>query len=264
MKKYLVIGKPIKHSQSPLLHNFWLKKNNINAIYDKEEYEPSKLGNLISKIREEKINGINVTVPFKEKIIPFLDKLSPEAEITQSVNTIHFNKRSVVGYNTDIYGFETAIKDIKYDIENKKILILGAGGVVPSIIFALNKMKALKIMISNRTKNKAERLKELSNNLNVVDWGEIPDFDMIINATSLGLNEEDKIMIDFSKIDKDKLFFDIIYNPGETNFLTEAKNNGNTIENGKKMFIYQALASFKIWHGIQPEINDDIIKLLNQ
>ena len=263
MKKYLVIGKPIKHSQSPLLHNFWLKKNNINAIYEKEEYESSELESLISKIREEKINGINVTVPFKEKIIPFLDKLSPEAEITQSVNTIHFNKQSVVGYNTDIYGFETAIKDIKYDIENKKILILGAGGVVPSIIFALNKMKALEIMISNRTKNKAERLKKLSSNLKVIDWGEIPDFDMIINATSLGLNKEDKIIIDFSKIEKDTLFFDIIYNPGETNFLTEAKNNGNIVENGKKMFIYQALASFKIWHGVQPEINDDIINLLD-
>ena len=263
MKKYLVIGKPIKHSQSPLLHNFWLKKNNINAIYDKKEYEPSELESLVSKIREEKINGINVTVPFKEKIIPFLDKLSPEAEITQSVNTIHFNKQSVVGYNTDIYGFETAIKDIKYNIENKKILILGAGGVVPSIIFALNKMKALKIMVSNRTKNKAERLKKLSSNLKVIDWGEIPDFDVIINATSLGLNKEDKIIIDFSKIEKDKLFFDIIYNPSETNFLNEAKNNGNIVENGKKMFIYQALASFKIWHGIKPEINDSIIKLLD-
>ena len=264
MKKYLVIGKPIKHSQSPLLHNFWLKKNNINAIYDKEEYQSSDLESLIFKVREDKINGINVTVPFKEKIIPFLDKLSPEAEITQSVNTIHLHKKSVVGYNTDIYGFETAIKDIKFNIENKKILILGAGGVVPSIIFSLNKMKALKIMISNRTKNKAERLKELSNNISVVDWGEIPDFDMIINATSIGLNKDDKIIIDFSKIEKDKLFFDIIYNPRETNFLTAAKKNGNITENGKKMFIYQALASFKIWHGIQPEINDDTIKLLDQ
>ncbi len=263
MKKYLVIGKPIKHSQSPLLHNFWLKKNNINAIYDKEECEPSELETLISKMREKKINGINVTVPLKEKIIPFLDKLSPEAEITQSVNTVHFNKQSIVGYNTDIYGFETAIKDIKYDIKNKKILILGAGGVVPSIIFALNKMKVLKIMISNRTKNKAERLKKLSNNLKVIEWGEIPDFDMIINATSLGLNKKDKIIIDFSKIEKNKLFFDIIYNPSKTNFLNEAKNNGNIVENGKKMFIYQALASFKIWHGIKPEINDSIIKLLD-
>ena len=121
MKKYLVIGKPIKHSQSPLLHNFWLKKNNINAIYDKEECEPSELETLISKMREKKINGINVTVPLKEKIIPFLDKLSPEAEITQSVNTIHFKNQSVIGYNTDIYGFETAIKDLKFNIENKML-----------------------------------------------------------------------------------------------------------------------------------------------
>tara|TARA_A100001015_G_scaffold113441_1_gene126046 strand:+ start:97 stop:711 length:615 start_codon:yes stop_codon:yes gene_type:complete len=114
-----------------------------------------------------------------------------------------------------------------------------------------------------RTGNKAERLKRLSSNLKVIDWGEIPNFDMIINATSLGLNKEDKIIINFSKIEKDKLFFDIIYNPSETNFLTEAKNNGNIVENGKKMFIYQALASFKIWHGVQPEINDDTIKLLD-
>ena len=144
----------------------------------------------------------------------------------------------------------------------KKVLILGAGGVAPSIIFALNKMKASKIIISNRTKDKAENLKDLFKKLEVIDWGDVPDFDMIINATSIGLNKNDKIKLDFSKVGKNKIFYDVIYNPTETNFLKTGKKLGHRTENGKLMFIYQAFAAFKAWHGINPEINDQVIKLL--
>ena len=99
--------------------------------------------------------------------------------------------------------------------------------------------------------------------MKVLKWGEVPNFDMIINATSLGLNNNDKIELDFSKIGGGKLFYDIIYNPKETNFLKEAKNLGNLTENGKKMFIYQAAAAFKIWHGIMPEINNEVMDLID-
>ena len=145
------------------------------------------------------INGINVTVPFKQEIIPFLEKLSPEAENTGSVNTIYLDKKTVVGHNTDIKGFKLSIINSKYDVEGKKIFILGAGGVVPSIIFALNEMKVSSITLSNRTKSKAEKLKDLFKNLKIINWGEIPDFDMIINATSIGLNKDDEIDLDFTK-----------------------------------------------------------------
>jgi len=264
MKNYLVIGNPIDHSLSPQLHNYWLKKNNIKAIYNKEKLGINELENLILKIREKKINGVNVTIPFKNEIINYLDKLSFEAKSTKSVNTIYLNGDEVTGHNTDIDGFECAIKDAKFDISNKKVLILGAGGVVPSIIFVLNKLKASQIMLCNRTRAKAENLKNLFKNLIVLDWGEMPEFDMIINATSVGLKAEDEMKLDFSKIGKNKFFFDIIYNPKETNFLKIAKKFENKAENGKKMFLHQAAAAFKIWHGIKPEINDEVIEILDK
>tara|TARA_Y100000816_G_scaffold12999_1_gene8578 strand:- start:2089 stop:2883 length:795 start_codon:yes stop_codon:yes gene_type:complete len=261
MNKYCVIGNPIDHSLSPQLHNYWLKNYNIKAKYDKIKLESNEIKNFIQDIKKQKINGCNVTVPFKKKVIPFLDKLSIEAEKTQSVNTIVFDDGNLVGYNTDIFGFERAIKNINFNMKGKEVLILGAGGVVPSIIFALNKMGVTKIILSNRTKKKAEDLKSQFFNLEIIDWGDFVDFDVIINATSIGLNN-DSINLDFSKIGNNKLFYDVIYNPLETNFLKEGKKFGNRSENGKLMFIYQAFKAFKLWHGIEPKVNNEIIKVL--
>ena len=225
MKKYLVIGNPISHSLSPKLQNYWIKNHNINAIYEKEKLDENELEKLFLNIRDRKINGANVTVPFKKAVIPFLDKLSAEAERTQAVNTIYLENDKIIGHNTDIDGFELGIKEINYDIFNKKIFILGAGGVVPSIIYALKKMKVSEVTIANRTKEKAENLKNLFGELKVVEWGEIPDFDMIINATSIGLEKDDEINLNLSSIGKNKFFYDVIYNPKETNFLRIAKTN---------------------------------------
>ena len=263
MKKFLVIGNPIEHSLSPTLHNYWIKRNNIDAVYNKKKLDISGLENLIKDVREKKIDGINVTVPFKNSVIPFLDKLSNDAKKTQSVNTIYLKDEKVVGHNTDIEGFELAVKNINYDVSDKKVLLLGAGGVSPSIILALYNMQAKNILLSNRTQNKAENLKKIFTKIEIVEWGTIPDFDMIINATSLGLKVEDKINLDFSNIKKNKFFYDIIYNPKETNFLKNARVLGNKVANGKKMFIYQAALAFEIWHGIQPEINEKVSELLD-
>ena len=262
MKKYVVIGNPIEHSLSPLLHNYWIKKNNIKATYDKMLVDGKDLESIVLRIKKNDIQGVNVTVPYKNEIIPFIDELSPEAEATQSVNTIYLSEGRTIGHNTDIAGFELSLKKIKYDTNNKKILILGAGGVVPSIIFALNKMNVSSITVSNRTKAKAIDLKKNFQNLEVIDWGNIPDFDMIINATSVGLNKNDKLDLDFLNVRNNKLFYDIIYNPQETNFLKTGKMLGNISENGMMMFIYQAHQAFTIWHNIMPEINDETIKIL--
>ena len=134
---------------------------------------------------------------------------------------------------------------------------------MPSIIYALNKMKVSEITIANRTREKAENLKNLFDELKIVEWGEIPDFDMIINATSIGLKKDDEINLDFSSIGKNKLFYDVIYNPKETNFLKTGKELGNATENGKLMFIYQAISAFNVWHGVRPIVNDEVIKLLD-
>ncbi len=262
MKKYFVIGNPINHSLSPKLQNYWLKKNDIDAVYDKIKLEDNEVKNFIEEIKIKKVSGCNVTIPFKKIVIPFLDNLSPEAVKTQSVNTIILDNGKLIGHNTDIAGFEKAIKKIDFEIKEKQVLILGAGGVVSSIIFALEKMHVSQINISNRTKAKAENLKTQFNNVNVVEWGFLPEFDVIINATSIGLSNEE-INLDFSRVGKNKLFYDVIYNPAETNFLKKGKETGNISENGKLMFIYQAFEAFKLWHGIEPEINIDTFKLLD-
>ena len=262
MKKYFVIGNPINHSLSPKLHNYWLKQNNINAVYEKIKLEENEIENFLLKIKNQEINGCNITVPFKKTVIPFLDKLSSEAKQTQSVNTICLYNNNLIGHNTDVVGFEKAMIKSTYEVQDKKILILGAGGVVPSIIYVLNKMKASKITVSNRTNKKAEDLKSQFDRINIANWGEVPAFDMIINATSLGLNNE-TINLNTSNFGQGKLFYDVIYNPNETNFLKLGKKLGNQTENGKLMFIYQASEAFRLWHGVEPNVNEDILKLLD-
>ena len=261
-KKYLVIGNPIDHSLSPKLQNYWLKQKNIDAFYDKIKLESNEIKNFINDLRQQKIAGCNVTVPFKKEVIPFLDDLSPEADLTQSVNTIVFNNGRLIGHNTDIAGFYKAITSLNLNMKGKKVFILGAGGVVPSIIFALKKMHVSMITVSNRTRQKAEELIKNFNNLKILNWGDMAEFDIVINATSLGLNSE-FLNLDFSKAGSNKLFYDVIYNPKETNFLKEGKRLGNKTENGKLMFVYQAFEAFKLWHGIEPQIDTAIFKILD-
>ena len=219
---------------------------------------------MILQVREKKIDGINVTVPFKKAIIPFMDKLSVEAQKTQSVNTIYLDNSKIIGHNTDTVGFAMSIQKSNINLSNKKVLILGAGGVVPSINLSLIEMKVSKVFICNRTREKAENLKFFFKDITVVNWGEIPDFDMIINATSFGLKEEDNMYLDYSLVGNDKIFYDVIYNPKETTFLKTRKKLGNIAINGKLMFVYQALMAFNIWHGLKPDINADVLNLLDK
>jgi shikimate dehydrogenase len=280
MKKYLVIGNPIDHSLSPKLHNYWLKKYNINAKYEKKLLEKKDLKNIIKEIKDRKIQGINITVPFKNEIYKILIKdpnseVSSTVENTKSVNTIYLRKDGkIFGDNTDVEGFVKSLRYIKYNPAGKVAFVLGAGGVVPSVLHALNILKIGFIFISNRTRKKAE---EMSNKLirsETVEWGEEPTRykpDLIINCTSLGLKIDDNLNLNFEKYKpkfffRKRLFYDVVYNPPITNFLTEAKKVGNNIENGKMMFIYQAAAAFKAWHGIQPTIsseNEEVLNLLN-
>ena len=262
MKKYLVIGNPIEHSLSPKLQNYWIKSNKIDAIYGKLQVYDEDLEELCENVKSSQLDGFNVTVPFKKKIIPFLDVLSGHALRTQSVNTVCLNKGNLTGYNTDIDGFELSIKKISYDVTNKKIIILGAGGVVPSIIYALKRMNASQIYLSNRTKQKAEILVNLFEGTKVIEWGKLPEFDMIINATSIGLKKNDKFEIDFLKFGRNKFFYDVIYNPFKTDFSEAGNKQGNTIENGLNMFIFQAQKAFNIWHNVEPRIDQEVIKFL--
>ena len=262
-KKYFIIGNPVEHSLSPKIHNFWFNKNNIRASYEKKTLTEDDLKNFVKKIKDKTFNGANVTVPFKQKIIPYLDGLSELSNKTQSVNTIHLKNAQVIGDNTDVYGFHQSIIEHNIDLNNKNALILGAGGVVPSIIVALEKLLINKIYIKNRTFDKVIKLKEKFNNLIPIQWDEEADFDIVINATSLGLNNNDKINLSFNYLNKSVCFYDTIYNPPMTNLLKKAKDNGHKIMNGKSMLILQAQKSFEIWTGIKPNVDDKFLKLLN-
>ena len=270
MRRYLVIGNPIEHSLSPLIHNYWMKKHELmDCIYEKKKVEKKDLESIVKQVRNNELRGVNVTVPFKKEIIPFLDNLDSAARSTGSVNTLCKVKNEVWGHNTDVGGFDDSLtwNDIEYS--NKDIFILGAGGVTNSIIYNLI-FTANKIYITNRTKKKAEQLKKFTDltgkEVEIIDWGETPKVcDLIINTTSAGLKKNESLGLDFKDYEKnrDAVFYDIIYSPKETNFLKSARLRGNRTMNGKMMFLYQARSAFQIWTGITAKIDDKVIKLLD-
>ena len=266
-KSFGIIGSPIAHSLSPVLHNYWFKKYNIEANYSLLNVTEENLKNVINKIRDKELSGINVTLPYKQKIIPFIDKLINDAQNTNSVNTIFLNNDNIViGENTDVFGLQAAyLKEIN-NAENKKALVIGAGGVSSSVIFALEKSKVKNISIINRTYEKSLFLKKKFNFLNVLEWKtlmqEISKFDIIINATSLGLKDGQDFEFNFKNTKDDLIYIDTIYNPLETKTLRFLKENKIKTFNGLEMFIYQGQKSFYLWNKINPEIDDKLLDLL--
>ena len=266
-KNFGIIGNPVKHSLSPVLHNYWFNKYNINASYSIIEAEEKDLQNLIQKIRDQKINGVNITLPFKQKIINQTDRIVNDAELTGSVNTILLDNDKIIGENTDVFGLQAAyLKEID-NCASKTALVIGAGGVSPSVILSLQKSGVKKITITNRTNEKCIFLKKKFKYLNILPWhnleNEIKNFDIIINATSLGLKGGEDFEFNFSKTKSSVIYIDTIYNPLETKTYSFLKENGKKVFNGLDMFIYQGQKSFYLWNKINPEIDNGIIELLN-
>ena len=266
-KSFAIIGNPVAHSLSPVLHNYWFKKYNIEANYDLINLEEKDLGIVISKIKKKELNGINVTLPYKQKVIPFIDRLVNDAENTKSVNTIFLDEDNLlIGENTDVFGLQAGYLKEIINPENKKALIIGAGGVSPSVIFSLQKSKIKNISITNRTYKKSIFLKKNFDFLNILEWknlkNEIINFDIIINATSLGLKNSTDFDFNFENVKDNLIFIDTIYNPLETKTVKFLKDNKYKTFNGLDMFIYQGQKSFYLWNKINPEIDDQLVDLL--
>ena len=267
-KKFGIIGNPIKHSLSPVLHKYWFKKYNINADYEILELADKELPEIIKKIKQGDYTGINVTVPFQQKIINHIDKIVNDAELAGSVNTVLLqNNKTVIGENTDVYGLQAAyLKEIDSNF-NKKALVIGAGGVSPSVILSVKKSGIKNISITNRTEEKCIFLKKKFNFLNIIPWtklkSEIKNFDVIINATSLGLKNGDDFNFNFSNTKNEVIYIDTIYNPLETKTFKYLREAGRKVFNGLDMFIYQGQKSFYLWNKVNPEIDDELVELLN-
>tara|TARA_Y100000591_G_scaffold332135_1_gene368368 strand:+ start:2472 stop:3293 length:822 start_codon:yes stop_codon:yes gene_type:complete len=266
-KKFGIIGNPIKHSLSPTLHNYWFKKYEIDADYSIIDVEENGLPGVIDMVRNKDLFGINITLPFKQKIVPHLDILVNDAQITSSVNTVYLNDKGLlVGDNSDVFGLQAAYLKEVDKISKKKALVMGAGGVSPSVILSLQKSGVRDISIINRTLEKCMFLKKKFNNLTIIEWSKIKDevknFDIIINATSLGLKNGEDFDFDFDSVKQSLIYIDTIYNPLETKTLKNLKDKDIKVFNGLEMFIYQGQKSFYLWNKINPEIDQKLIELL--
>ena len=266
-KQYGIIGKPLSHSLSPRLHSFWFKKNNLKANYSLIEIEKKQIRDIINKIRTKELHGLNVTVPYKQEVIPYLDLVINDAKETSSINTVYLNNENkIVGENTDVYGFEQSFlnKLTDQNLIEKNFLILGAGGVTPSLVYALNKKKIKKVFISNRTLQKAENIKTKFPFVEIVPWAKMyqksKEADVIINATSLGMKNNPDFETLVNKFKPNLIYYDVIYNPLETKMLKNLKKKKVKTFNGLEMFLFQGQKSFFLWNKIIPTIDEETKK----
>jgi len=265
-KIFGIIGSPIKHSFSPMIHNFLFEKFNLDSIYIPLEVSQDNLKEFIRGIKAVKnFIGLNVTVPFKNQISDMIDELKVSPPLKPiPVNTVKIVKNKIYGYNTDIYGFKMALKKNfpEFCLRGKNVLLLGAGGAAQAVAISLLESQVGKLVIVNRTIKRAEQLKsylkkryKTSSIFAEKLTYNIPDklngdFHLIVNATSIGLKNE-KSIISFDKI-TNGIVYDLIYNPAMTDFLTQAKKKGLKILNGLDMLIFQAFQAFQIWTGKKP------------
>ena len=251
---YGVIGNPVKHSLSPVFQNVGFQLLGINAVYipmevPKENFEATIKGLLLLK----NLKGFNITVPFKEEILKFGHRLSPEVEKIGSANTLKKTPSGEIElYNTDWIGFLRALKEIE-NPQEKRVLVLGAGGTAKAVLYALKRAKA-KIFLWNRTSQKAQKLAETFGVNFVNNLTGIEDYDIIVNTTSVGLKEEDPWLFDYNLIKPTQVVYDVIYR--ETPLVKVAKKKGAKAANGLKMLLYQGVESFRIWTSKEPPVEE--------
>ncbi|MGE7907499.1 shikimate dehydrogenase [Peribacillus sp. NPDC094092] len=259
-----IIGNPIAHSLSPLIQNEAYKLNKMNAHFQAFHVEHEDLETAIKGMKAIGIKGFLVTVPFKAKVIPFLDEIDPIAERTQAVNVVQLIDEKYVGYNFD---GEACLKAILEDmgkpsLMKENILILGAGGAAQSIYYTLSQFEDVRIDIANRTLEKADAVKKLRahhKHTHAISLEEAENkqdqYDIIIQTTSIGMwPKTDQSPINITHLKKDAFVSDIIYNPAETKILKRARENGARTQNGIKMLASQNALSIEKWTG--HKVND--------
>lgn len=251
---FAVIGNPVGHSLSPIMHEAGYAQTGLAAHYQRFQVEEGDLRQAVNGLKALGFTGWNVTVPYKEKIIPFLDELTPEARLTGAVNTVKVLNGRLVGHNTDGAGFVRSIQQVLPDLTGKKAVILGAGGAARGIALSLAKA-GMEILILNRTPERAQALAvELQAQNTRADWGEmqagkwLQEADLVVQTTSVGLHDE-VLPLSLQGIASEALVVDIIFSPAETPFLCEARNLGCRTLNGLGMLLHQGALAWEFWLG---------------
>ena len=275
--KLFVIGKPIKHSRSPTIHNFWIEKYSLNACYGKLEVDKTEIKNLIQQVRNGKIQGLNITIPYKKIMKDFVDEVEESALRSNAINTVYKYKDKIIGANTDGIGFISSLKkDLSFNVNsNTNVMCIGAGGAAYGIVSSLIDLSPNIIRITNRTKSSGIKLiqhfekftqskklfetKHLTSNPN-------NDVDLLVNCTSCGMNGKNPIAIELTSMNKKSLVYDIVYEPALTPLMQMAADNKLQNTNGFYMLVRQAAESFYRWFGIMPEDShiNEIIKILKK
>ena len=264
MKISGIIGWPVGHSLSPKLHSFWLNELGLEGLYAPFAVQPQDLSSAIQGIRALGLQGCNVTLPHKEKVMPLLDRISDEAQHIGAVNTIIREGEELIGYNSDAYGFyahlEASVPNIPKD---SHVLILGAGGAAKGIIYALLNHGFNEISITNRTTDRALELnKFFGDRLNIIEWDQrdrnLQDIDMVVNSTSLGMDKMDPLVMDLAGLKAHAIIYDIVYRPLKTGLLSKAEARGLRTVDGLGMLIYQAMFGFEKWFGQKPTETESV------
>ncbi len=262
-KIYGIFGHPVSHSLSPLMHNSAFRALGLDCVYTAFDVHPDDIGRAADAIRALGISGVNVTIPHKQAIIPYLDEVSPDARHTGAVNTIKNDGGRLSGYNTDVGGFmRDAREELSISPKGSSVLLLGAGGAARAVISAFGMNGAKRIAVANRTHDKARKLAEEFGSLfpgteiSAVDSGdagamtkELGLTDILVNSTSGGMEGSSGLEINIEALGDGAAVYDLVYKPRETRLVKEAKLRGHKAVGGLGMLLYQGALSFEIWTG---------------
>lgn len=257
-----VIGHPVSHSKSPIIHNHWIEKYGLSGKYEAIDIVPEELRDKIKSLLDSGYAGFNVTIPHKETIMALCDDMDDTAKKIGAVNTLYLKNGKVIGTNTDAFGFIENVKRCVpgIDISHRPSVVLGAGGAARAILSGLIGAGANKIILLNRTRDKAETLAHLNSDIITVrDWevrnGVLKDAGLVVNTTALGMKGKDPLAIDLSALPNDAVVSDIVYAPLMTDLLKAAEARGNKVVTGIGMLLHQARPAFEKWFGVLPDID---------
>ena len=261
-----VIGSPIAHSKSPALHTYWLKSLGISGHYIPMDIGSDDLADVIKMLPIMGFVGVNITVPHKEAVMDMADLITDRAALIGSANTLIFRKDGKIhADNTDSYGFIQNLRQKAPDWNPKAgpAALLGAGGAARAVIAALLEVGVPEILISNRTRLRAEKLRDdFGSRLKVVDWVQagnmLEDATTVVNTTSLGMVGGREMRVPLDGLQKGALVTDLVYAPLQTNLLNEAEKAGCVTVDGLGMLLHQAVPAFERWFGVRPEVTDDV------
>jgi shikimate dehydrogenase len=264
-----VIGHPIAHSRSPMLHGYWLAHYDIEGAYDRRDVLPEKLGAFFAELRAQPYAGCNVTVPHKEAAIPFLDQIDATAKAMGAVNTVYWQGDQLIGTNTDAMGFMRNLDDRCPDWADgaaAQAVVIGAGGAARAAVYGLLE-RGFSVTLGNRTLDKAVALAHFfGGNVKAVDLAHLPDAmanaDLLVNTTSAGMVHQPSLELDLLPLKASAVVCDIVYVPLETELLKEAKARGHRTVDGLGMLLHQAVIGFELWFGTKPDVTSELRALI--